>query len=152
MAGWFGPDNYEDFILDGMKVVTNDLAAQNVQTACRKNFPLSPPPPPPPTYDIIPANLLSKIEGGCKVKYGEIDGPGCEIYNGLTDWIIYEVKIRIHNKGENVSKDYTLKNYGIEPFTKDIFYNSFSPKPGRDFDNDNWSWQLLEARGRKIKN
>jgi len=38
MAGWFGPSNYDECILDGMKGVTSDLAARAVAGACARKF------------------------------------------------------------------------------------------------------------------
>ncbi|TKB08404.1 hypothetical protein [Desulforhopalus sp. IMCC35007] len=39
VAGWFGPDNYEDCILENSKGVDSDVAARLVHNACRKKFP-----------------------------------------------------------------------------------------------------------------
>lgn len=37
--GPFGPKNFNDCVLDGMKGVTSDLAAQMVYRACQQKFP-----------------------------------------------------------------------------------------------------------------
>ena len=42
-AGWFGPSNFEECILDGMKGISSNLAAEAVARACRSKFPLPPP-------------------------------------------------------------------------------------------------------------
>lgn len=47
-AGWFGPSNYEECILDNMKGVTSNAAAIAIASACRSQFPEPPPPPPTP--------------------------------------------------------------------------------------------------------
>lgn len=39
LAGLFGPDNYEECILEEMKGVTSDVAANAIKRACRKEFP-----------------------------------------------------------------------------------------------------------------
>ena len=36
----FGPKNYEDCVIDGMKGVTSDVAAKEIKQACRKKFPI----------------------------------------------------------------------------------------------------------------
>lgn len=48
-AGWFGPKDYDECILESMKGVTSDIAARAIQRSCRKKFPkkksTSQPPP-----------------------------------------------------------------------------------------------------------
>jgi hypothetical protein len=39
-AGWFGPNNYEDCVLENMKGVTSNVAAVAIENACLKKFPL----------------------------------------------------------------------------------------------------------------
>lgn len=39
IAGWFGPSNYDECVLDGMKGVTSDVAAREIKQACRRKFP-----------------------------------------------------------------------------------------------------------------
>ena len=46
-GGLFGPSNYEECILEGMKGVASDQAARAVMAACRKKFPE----PPGPKYE-----------------------------------------------------------------------------------------------------
>lgn len=48
MAGWFGPSNYDECLLDNMKGVASNTAAVAIAQACRSKFPLPPPPPPKP--------------------------------------------------------------------------------------------------------
>ena len=38
-ASWFGPDNYEDCILEGIPTAKTDLAVQLVMSTCRDKFP-----------------------------------------------------------------------------------------------------------------
>ncbi len=59
-AGWFGPDNYEECILDSMKGVTSNAAAVAIAQACRAKFPL--PPPPPPTAEELEKHAKSNEE------------------------------------------------------------------------------------------
>jgi hypothetical protein len=39
-AELFGPNNYEECILENMKGVTSDQAAHAIRNACREKFPL----------------------------------------------------------------------------------------------------------------
>jgi len=47
-AGLFGPDNYEDCILEGLKDAKTDLAVKLVNRACFDKFPSNTAPPPKP--------------------------------------------------------------------------------------------------------
>ena len=71
-AGWFGPSNFEECILDGMKGVASDSAAYAIAYACRSKFPL--PPPPPPT-----AEELRKTEEELRQKKEEYDASQARI-------------------------------------------------------------------------
>lgn len=51
VAGLFGPNNYEECVLDNMKGVTSNVAAIAIARACRAKFPA--PPPPLPTNEEI---------------------------------------------------------------------------------------------------
>jgi hypothetical protein len=46
-AGWFGPSNFQDCVLEGMKGVNGDQAAKLVAMACRQKFPEKATPPTP---------------------------------------------------------------------------------------------------------
>ena len=38
-AGWFGPKDFDECILDSMEGVTSDYAAKLIYVSCRKKFP-----------------------------------------------------------------------------------------------------------------
>ena len=40
-AGWFGPSNYDECILESMKGVTSNVAARLVESSCREKFQIS---------------------------------------------------------------------------------------------------------------
>ena len=43
-AGWLGgPSDYDECILEGIKGVTSDVAAQLIRQSCQKKFPRNPP-------------------------------------------------------------------------------------------------------------
>lgn len=41
-AGWFGPSNYEECVIDGMKSVKNSVAANAIKSACSTKFTTNP--------------------------------------------------------------------------------------------------------------
>ena len=41
-AGWFGPSNFQDCVLEGMKGVSSDQAANAITAVCRQKFPHTP--------------------------------------------------------------------------------------------------------------
>ncbi len=55
VAGWFGPDNYEECVLENMKGVTSNTAAAAIAKACDAKFP-KPPPPPLTAEELAKAN------------------------------------------------------------------------------------------------
>lgn len=57
----FGPKNYEDCVLDGIKNAKSDQAANAVMFACRKKFPDKSPPLPTFTYDPPGVRLFSGL-------------------------------------------------------------------------------------------
>ncbi|RZB30376.1 MAG: hypothetical protein SRB1_02656 [Desulfobacteraceae bacterium Eth-SRB1] len=38
-GGWFGPNDYDECILESMKGVTSDVAARLIRRSCRDKFP-----------------------------------------------------------------------------------------------------------------
>ena len=48
ISGWFGPSNYDECVIEGMKGVNGDIAARAIIKSCLNKFP---PPPPPPTAE-----------------------------------------------------------------------------------------------------
>lgn len=57
----FGPNNYEDCVLDGIKNAKSDQAANAVMFACRKKFPDKSQPAPVVTYDPPGVRLFSGL-------------------------------------------------------------------------------------------
>lgn len=41
-AGWFGPGNYDECVLENMKGVQSERAAREISFACRRQFPAKP--------------------------------------------------------------------------------------------------------------
>lgn len=98
-AGWFGPSNYEECILESMKGVTGDVAARQIAQACRKKFPNSPADDKKPKRRFfswekkLSEYNLSQISGNAGPGYGNYFSGN--MYNGNTDITITQVTIRI---------------------------------------------------------
>lgn len=89
-AQWFGPDNYDECILEGMKGVTSDLAAAEIRQACRRKFNQK---SSLPERVKVPDEVLANLSGtGGMNGFGGFSG---EIYNGNSDWVINKVTIRL---------------------------------------------------------
>lgn len=85
----FGPKNYEDCIIDNMKGVTSNLAAQQIKQACENKF---------PKQKQIIDKMCYFYWTGLSFKYGKPDN--------IDDFI--ENSIELH--GVIVAKVYTNKN------------------------------------------
>jgi len=118
LAAWFGPDNYEECILESMKGVTSDTAAREIRSACHRKFSKQ-------TSNKIATDLsayeLSRITGTGEV-YVLSDGDyfRVELYNGNGDITIDKLTIRLIaiNGKTRTSNDYeydlhTAGNYGV---------------------------------------
>lgn len=123
-AGWFGPSNYEECILEKMKDAKSNYAAAAIAGACRKKFP--PPKVKPvsqlPEIRSLPSDAVDRIRLACKEREpiepntgsktiaqymkeyerefsGHPDEIKCTIHNGNSTWSIASVVIRIRQYG-----------------------------------------------------
>ena len=113
-AGWFGPSNYDECVLDGMKGVESDLAAKVIVAACRRQFPLKQKESQQTPNDEVKMLKVSKIE-----LHTKLSGT---IYNGTGDWVVTEITIRAITTGvtklHNVTKT-------IPPLTASTFFINY---------------------------
>lgn len=123
-AGWFGPSNYEECILDKMKDAKNNYAAAAIAGACGKKFP--PPKVKPvsqlPEMRSLPSDAVDRIRLACKERERIESNTGsktitqymkeyerefsehpdeikCTIHNGNSTWSVSSVVIRIRQYG-----------------------------------------------------
>jgi hypothetical protein len=113
----FGPKNYEDCILKGMKGVTNDLAARGVAQACRSKFPES-------SSECRAVELSSKEKANVSVKihvtdYGYLKGT---VFNGNSVLSIKNMSIKLSAK--NISPPQVYKMIYTGPYTQSVSPNS----------------------------
>lgn len=144
-AGWLGgPSDYDECILEGMKGVTSDVAAQIIRQSCQKKFPRK---TPEDKSVELPSSALEKIEGKAGMtNYGYYEG---SIFNGNAEWHITSFTVRIMDNKSKQYRDYeTLVNqgsytYSLPPLAKGEF--SFKPY---EMPKEN-SWSILGGRGYK---
>jgi hypothetical protein len=144
-AGWLGgPSDYDECILEGMKGVTSDVAAQLIRQSCQKKFPKK-------THEDnsveLPSSALEKIEGKAGVAgNGYYEGI---IFNGNREWHITSLTVRLEDSKSKQYRDYEASvkqgaySYSLPPLTKGEF--SFKPYevPKERI------WSILSGRGYK---
>ncbi|MCU7961181.1 MULTISPECIES: hypothetical protein [unclassified Shewanella] len=140
-AGIFGPKNYDECILDGMKGVTSDKAAAFIAISCRNQFPstinfLHP-------TRILSAEELAKITG--RGEHGSLANYfHGTFYNGNPKVTMSEVVIEITASKANIkeSKIYTV-SVTVEPLsTKDFSLSILDADAG-----SNYSWSIIAVKG-----
>lgn len=147
-AAWFGgPSNYDECILENMRGITSNVAAQSILQACKRKFPQN---TSSPEYFDLPKEAIDKIEGNAnKAEDGNIKG---NIFNGSEDWHITELTVRIKDKLTQAQRDYitTVRLWDsittdLRPLSKGEF--SFTPY---EFPKD-WDWYIVGGRGYQKK-
>ena len=118
-AGLFGPDNYDECILKGMRGVVSDVAARAIQDACRNKFPETQPESrrdsrPEPTQQAVVPNALAEEQleklqvRMCRLAENNA-AISCQIYNGNADVTVTEIEVAITTEdyaGESRSTTY----------------------------------------------
>ena len=132
-AGWFGPSNYSECVIDGMKGVSSDVAARAVSNACAAKFPAKKPElpaknPVQPRESKLPGSALLKIQADTPYRYpspaigngGENEialyafrrsrdgGQRFQLYNGNDDWRVSKIRVRITDEDTNASREYWM--------------------------------------------
>lgn len=148
-AAIFGPNDYDSCILESMKGVTSNVAANAIRNSCRQKYPIK-----LPDTRELPESALLKIEG-----HGNSSGSEyiCTIFNGNNDWVITSILVRITDNTKNTFKDY-IADKPLE--TSDINGKevpfSLGPLKQGEFRFEpfqlpsNRSWVILKAYGIKL--
>lgn len=166
-AGWFGPSNYDECILENMEGVNSDLAAKAVIHSCRDKFPL-------PELEVkqLPNEVLKKLQAkGVSIwKDGNFRA---NIGNGDSEWTISSLVIRITDKDTKKYRDYAVQiksaylltdQDGISPYSVQV--DKMHPLPpsllstlqirpqewsGVEFEifekPESWSWSIVSGEG-----
>jgi len=151
-AGWFGPSDYDECIIEGMKGVQSDVAARLVRQSCLKKFP--PQKDKTPKSEKIPQDSKENLSGHTGI--GSLGYFSGNIYNGNSDWTVTELIINISEKDwfekainkKEGAPDPRMDKYRIEvtilPYTsKDFTISVDWPK------DEPYEWNIYEARGYK---
>jgi hypothetical protein len=120
LAGWFGPSNYDECVLESMKGVTSDMAARAIILSCRDKFPRK-----KSVDSEVPINVVSQLDGRAGMTiYGYFKGT---IYNGNNEWTITQITVAISPKTKDKSQDPPIhaKEYNVDlslpPLTESEF-------------------------------
>lgn len=140
-AGWFGPKNYDECILESMKGVTSDVAARAIMRSCREKF--STQNQPKTKTRPLTKDELENLDGRAgSAAYGDrFEGT---LYNGNRDITVFEVSIVIVSTvdGKKISRTYSA-DVQIPPQASGPF--SFRILPGDQAAK--LEWGIVSARG-----
>lgn len=174
-AGWFGPSNFDECILERMKEAKSNYAAIAIAAACRNEFPKKE----PVVEKKLPQELASEVIDQLILKchgrthtqadderldawaypwVGQLpdrDAPWCSLYNGNSEWTVSSLIIRIrdldsedyHDFNESMASCWPC---GVGPLTtaaKPIYLNlSIFP---REIDAEDISVFIVGGKGYK---
>lgn len=121
-AGLFGPDNYDECILKGMKGVVSDVAARAIQSACRNKFPETSPDTRQQTRpetvqgaaqpNTLTGEQLEKLQVRmCRLSENSAS-LSCQIYNGNADVTVTEIEVAITTENRDGDTE-SIKYAGI---------------------------------------
>ena len=79
-AALFGPENYDECILESMKGVTSNVAASAIMKACRSKFPAA-----APAAEIMPPDALRRIAANVTINGTKLSGT---VQNGNSTWTV----------------------------------------------------------------
>lgn len=136
-AGVFGPSNYDECILDGMKGVTSDVAANSIRRACRDKY---------PSVTELPGAAVKKLDGMAGVSKGELRG---NIYNGNPDWSVTQITVVLVPSAA-AAKTIQARQYNVNVYIKPLSNGSLYESVDGRFD-DATDWNIIKARGEKIR-
>jgi hypothetical protein len=139
-AGWFGPSNYDECILESMKGVTSDVAARMIARSCQEKFPDKP--KAQPRSRELNSSELGQITGRAGNSFGNYFGGN--LYNGNRGLTISQITVVVTTKvgKKDVSRTY-VADVNIPPQTTADF--SFSIVKGDE--GSDYSWGIVGARG-----
>lgn len=143
-AGWFGPSNYDECVLESMKGVTSDVAARVIVRSCREKFPEK-----RPSDTAVPASVVSQLDGRAGMNYGFFKG---NIYNGSREWTITQLTVVLaaKTKEKSSASKSSPREYNVDvtlpPLTNSEFIFSANSDGASEYD-----WIITKARGYKSR-
>ncbi|MFL2503198.1 MAG: hypothetical protein ACJ0Q1_09870 [Luminiphilus sp.] len=137
-AGWFGPDTYDECILDAMRGVTSDIAAREIRAACRNQYPPQPveKKPEPKTRLLTPAEF-ERLQGK-SARLGAYFS--ADLYNGNEFIKIHEIEFK-HRYTVDGEKQYQVYKEKVFIDAQDVGSAFFRVVDGAD------GWSFDKAWG-----
>ena len=170
-SAWFnrGDKTYDECIINGMRGIQSDIAAEAVKKACREKFPTT-----ENQLDIVSLpreslreirltgrlmnNLISEEQAAyirnlhehyknVSLKQiqdfmrGDIDKFRVNIYNGSKDYTLTKITISIHHNESNETFRYTKDLENIKPNSNGTIYIESHKRL------DDFNWHLVSAQG-----
>jgi hypothetical protein len=166
-AGWFGPSNYEECILEKMKDAKSNYAAIAIANACGKKFPKKEPVVEQKLPQELPSKVIDQLIVKCDVPIQAEDrrsNPAsylveerkdltrCSLYNGNSEWSVHSLIVRFRDldSGEYHDFDNWMGPAGVGPMrmaSKAIALDlSIFP---RKMDAENRSVSIVSGKGYK---
>jgi len=141
LAGLFGPNNFEECILDSMKGVTSDQAANAITYACRKKFQNQA--EPKKSTRTLTADELKLVTGRGAPAYSG-DYYSIDLYNGNSKVSITNATIFIGTRiGGKEAGNFYANDVDIPPMTtKQLFFKFI-----RGDNKATYEWAVAEAKG-----
>ena len=139
-AGWFGPSNYDECILDSMKGVVGDVAARLIRQSCAQKFPAKAKPS-VPSRDLS-QDKIAQITGRAALSYG--DAYAGNLYNGNASVTLTQVTIAISSV---ISGMYVTKNYSIDVTIPPLTARDFSISIVVGDYRAEYGWSIISAKG-----
>lgn len=134
-AGWWGPSNYDECILESMKGVTSDVAARNIVAACRRKFPEA---DTSCTLRALADDERKNVKVSGKVYRGLFNG---SVYNGNSNVTVKEIDIELAHDGTPAT--YASSVYVAPQSTHTLLVGTIEGT------YDKGSFRLVEVRGCK---
>lgn len=143
LAGGVAPSDYDECILESMKGVKSDLAAESIIMSCRNKYPDAP--KGKPESRVLSLNEIIQLTGRARFRQFSLgDNFSGRIYNGNSDITVSEITIQITTTigGNEVTKLYR-DAVTLEPQTAGYF--GFDILEGDK--EAGYSWDIYSARG-----
>lgn len=133
-----GPKDFGDCVLQNMKGVTSDTAAEIVRYECNEKFNKRN----IPDKKIESHEVIDKIEGFAVLKYGK--NLSIDLYNGNSEITVTQITIAVNikEKGGSVTRVYE-HDVDLAPLQKGFaFIEIMNPKS-----SENFEWRIISLRG-----
>lgn len=162
-AGWFGPDNYEECMLERMKGQLKNMVSI-AGKSCRNDFPEEIVEVKEVQYDDIPYNVFRKFKGGMSLNYSGV-AEIAEMQKMIDGWVLVSMDVEI--SGECCDRQVITLSHGFFTPSKSLFgrvlvniyydgpnkrsefENEYYPQNDHGLPSGSYSWSMISAKGYK---